>query len=321
MEPGWLGCLFQRMHACACLRLQSLAEALGPALDAEMEAFVPLLLKRAGQVRIGSRDCCATQNRACHTEFAACLSAAGILGEPTLARRPATLFAAHSRPLVIASPKDTCLPGCLPGCLPPCFPSPQVSISGRDNFLAAEADRALAALVAHAGEARCAAALLSCLASKSPDVRAKAAMHLDACLQQHGSRLVGSVSISAGGGSAGGVPLALRLLRAAVALLDEGGLEARTAGKRMLFELQGRLDAAAASGACDDFKRCLARLECKTDKVGMHRVQVLDSSKADRGATGLFVVCTGPTQASSVKSCTRRALLLRRKLFLDPSMR
>lgn len=67
----------------------------------------------------------------------------------------------------------------------------QVSVAGRDNFLAVEADQALAAVVAGCGDARAAAALLGALAaSKSPDVRAKAAMHLDACLQQHGPRLV-----------------------------------------------------------------------------------------------------------------------------------
>lgn len=64
------------------------------------------------------------------------------------------------------------------------------SVAGRDNFLAVEADAALAALVAQAGEARAAAALLAALSSKSPNVRAKAAMHLDACLAQHGARLV-----------------------------------------------------------------------------------------------------------------------------------
>ncbi|KAL4421548.1 hypothetical protein ABPG75_010839 [Micractinium tetrahymenae] len=175
---------------------QSLAEGLGPALDAELDAFVPLLLKRAGQL----------------------------------------------------------------------------SISGRDNFLAVEADRALAALVSHAGEARCAAALLNCLSSKPPDVRAKAAMHLDSCLHQHGSRLVGGSGAGAGCGV-----FTARSRRAAVALLDEGGLEARTAGKRLLFELRSLLDAAAAAagGGCDDFKRCLARLECKTDKVW----EVLESGR------------------------------------------
>jgi hypothetical protein len=66
-----------------------------------------------------------------------------------------------------------------------------VSIAGRDNFLAVEADAALAAVVRHAGEARVAAALVASLtAAKSADVRAKAALHLDACVQQHGARLV-----------------------------------------------------------------------------------------------------------------------------------
>lgn len=70
--------------------------------------------------------------------------------------------------------------------------------------------------------------------------------------------------MSAGGAGAALVP---RLLRAAVALLDEGGLEARTAGKRMLWALRGLLDGPTGGGG-DEFKRALARLDCKTDKVG-----------------------------------------------------
>ena len=46
-------------------------------------------------------------------------------------------------------------------------------------------------------------------------------------------------------------------------LLEEGGLEARTAGKRMLWALRRLLDGAGG----DEFKRALARLDCKTDKV------------------------------------------------------
>jgi len=40
--------------------MQELAESLGSALDSELDAFVPLLLKRAGQVRRegGKWDCC-----------------------------------------------------------------------------------------------------------------------------------------------------------------------------------------------------------------------------------------------------------------------
>ena len=74
--------------------------------------------------------------------------------------------------------------------------------------------------------------------------------------------------MSAGGGGAALVP---RLLRAAVALLDEGGLEARTAGKRMLWALRGLLDGptgGGGGGGGEEFKRALARLDCKTDKVG-----------------------------------------------------
>lgn len=66
-----------------------------------------------------------------------------------------------------------------------------MSVAGRENFLVLEADKALVAVVAHCGEARATSAMLSCLAGqRSPDVRAKAASHLDACLQQHGARLV-----------------------------------------------------------------------------------------------------------------------------------
>lgn len=36
---------------CKFHALQELAESLGPSLDAELDAFVSLLLKRAGQVR------------------------------------------------------------------------------------------------------------------------------------------------------------------------------------------------------------------------------------------------------------------------------
>ena len=65
-----------------------------------------------------------------------------------------------------------------------------VSVAGRDNFLAVEADRALATLVSTGGEARVATALLNCLGStKATDIKGKIAMHLDACVQRlvHGA--------------------------------------------------------------------------------------------------------------------------------------
>ena len=65
----------------------------------------------------------------------------------------------------------------------------------------------------------------------------------------------------------GGGALVSRLLRAAVGFLEEGGLEARTGGKRMLWELRRLLDSGASSSSGDDFRRALARLDCKQDKA------------------------------------------------------
>lgn len=126
---------------------------------------MPLLLKRAGQVRQGT----------------AC-SVLGWLAHPSaVGPFERTCTSATTRELLLAVMHTNCF------CRITCR---QASLAGRDNFLAVEADRALAALVAHGGEARVAAALLAALSSKSPDVRAKAGMHLDACVQQHGTRLV-----------------------------------------------------------------------------------------------------------------------------------
>lgn len=59
------------------------------------------------------------------------------------------------------------------------------SLAGRDNFLAAEADRALGILTATASDSRVATALLNCLTNcKAPDTKAKVSMHLDSCIQQ-----------------------------------------------------------------------------------------------------------------------------------------
>ena len=68
----------------------------------------------------------------------------------------------------------------------------EVSNAGRDTFLAADADRTLAVLVDCCSEGRVAAALLGCVAHKSPQTRAKVAAHLDSVAQgEHGQRLAG----------------------------------------------------------------------------------------------------------------------------------
>ena len=66
-----------------------------------------------------------------------------------------------------------------------------VSVAGRDNFLAVEADRALTLLVATGSEVKMAVALLNCLGmSKATDMKAKVAMHLDACVQRCGGSTI-----------------------------------------------------------------------------------------------------------------------------------
>ncbi len=60
-----------------------------------------------------------------------------------------------------------------------------VSVAGRDNFLAVEADKALANLISTASEGRVVTVLLGCLATtKAADMKGKIAMHLDACVQR-----------------------------------------------------------------------------------------------------------------------------------------
>lgn len=63
-----------------------------------------------------------------------------------------------------------------------------VSVAGRDNFLAVEADKALGTLVNTASEARVVTALLNCLSTtKAADVKGKISIHLDAAIQRCGA--------------------------------------------------------------------------------------------------------------------------------------
>ena len=130
-------------------------------------------------------------------------------------------------------------------------------------------------MIAGVTESRSASAFLHCLATiKAPDARAKAATYLHNCLQRygppaipcggvvcipclhptlpshpcrHGQRLVSS-------------PLFEKILRAAVLLLEEGSLEARSAGKRILQDLH-------ALAGREKFRKSLFRLEVRIDKV------------------------------------------------------
>ncbi|KAG2502218.1 hypothetical protein HYH03_000704 [Edaphochlamys debaryana] len=108
----------------------------------------------------------------------------------------------------------------------------EVSNAGRDNFLAAEADRVLGEMCRCCGEARTITSLLACAAHKNPYVRGKVAFHLDNHLE------------ACAGGGAGRLALGTnsacleRLFKAAAAFLDEGGLETRTYGKRIIWHVK-----------------------------------------------------------------------------------
>ena len=68
----------------------------------------------------------------------------------------------------------------------------QVSVGGRDNFLAAESDKTIALMIDCCSETKVATALLAHVLHKSPQVRAKVASHLDSLMQgDHGMRLAG----------------------------------------------------------------------------------------------------------------------------------
>jgi hypothetical protein len=89
--------------------------------------------------------------------------------------------------------------------------------------------------------------------------------------------------------AAGGGPLVSRLLRAVVGFLEEGGLEARTAGKRMLWELRRLLDS-GSSGGGDDFRRALARLDCKQDRASKALLVLWVASRHVWGAVQLSTI-------------------------------
>ena len=68
----------------------------------------------------------------------------------------------------------------------------QVSVGGRDNFLAAESDKSIALMIDCCSETKVATALLAHVQHKNPQVRAKVASHLDSLVQgDHGFRLAG----------------------------------------------------------------------------------------------------------------------------------
>ncbi|KAG2439615.1 hypothetical protein HXX76_004967 [Chlamydomonas incerta] len=113
----------------------------------------------------------------------------------------------------------------------------EVSNAGRDNFLAEAADRTLAEMCRCCGEGRCTAALLGVSAHKNPYVRGKVAYHLDC----HMEACAGGARQSLANNPA----VVERVFRAGAAFLDEGGLDTRTYGKRIIWHVKAMLSSRA----------------------------------------------------------------------------
>ncbi|KAK9817952.1 hypothetical protein WJX72_004805 [[Myrmecia] bisecta] len=129
----------------------------------------------------------------------------------------------------------------------------EVSNAGRDTFLACEADKTLAEMVESLSEAKVANALINMTTHKSMHVRAKVASHLDACMQgHHGQRLLANPA------------LLEKVFRTAAGFLEEGSLDTRTFGKRIIWEVKHLLDSQG-----NDFPGWVSRLpaEVKQHKV------------------------------------------------------
>lgn len=109
----------------------------------------------------------------------------------------------------------------------------EVSTAGRENFLTLEADRTLAEMCRYVSESRAAASLIACAAHKAPTVRARVACHLDALVES----LVGASS-SGPGTLKGNASMLDRLLKAINGFLNEGAIETRTYGKRLVWNLK-----------------------------------------------------------------------------------
>lgn len=119
----------------------------------------------------------------------------------------------------------------------------EVSNAGRENFLVAEADRALMEMCRNCGEARVVAALLACASHKGPTVRGKVAFHLDNHLEAIGGSPTGRSALI------NNWPTLEKLFKASAAFLDEGSLDTRTYGKRIIWHIK------AIVGNKSDFDR------------------------------------------------------------------
>eukprot|EP00775_Hariotina_reticulata_P004304 gene4304-4556_t len=161
----------------------------------------------------------------------------------------------------------------------------ELSTAGRDNFLAAEADKALSALCSAVGEGRATSALIAAgIGHKSPHVRCRAAAHLD--------------EIAAGGAGLEGLvrsnwTILDKLFKAAAAFLQEGSLDSRTYGKRLLWAVK-----VALRGSRVDLERLLAGVAPEAQQRRV--VEVLEALTAPPPApTSRAVTASGESRTGS----------------------
>lgn len=149
------------------------------------------------------------------------------------------------------------------------------------GFLAAEADRALAALTSLGSKPKVIAALLSACSHPSWQVRRKATLHLEKALSLAADQITGAENVK---GFATSEDVLGRVTTTVASLLDEGSLHCRTLAKRSLFHL------ATLSGGQDAVLRHLSgdkaqqARDCLEDKRGMPEHPVSDSSASAHAA-------------------------------------
>ncbi|KAG1676614.1 hypothetical protein FOA52_008743 [Chlamydomonas sp. UWO 241] len=132
----------------------------------------------------------------------------------------------------------------------------EVSTAGRENFLTTEADKTLADMARCVSEVRAVSALISNAGHKNPVLRQKVASNLDSVVE-------GGVSV----GLQGSWGCLEKLLKATSGFLNEGALETRTHGKRIVWSLKQGIGRA-------EFERLVATLPpANQQKV----IDILDS--------------------------------------------
>ena len=92
------------------------------------------------------------------------------------------------------------------------------------GFLGDEADRCLRSMCMSCSESKALSALLNCADNKKPQLRARAAHHIEYCVSQMGSRICGARDLE-------------RVISRSVKFMGEGQQATRHSGRRILYHL------------------------------------------------------------------------------------